>query len=481
VPAFEFYCGAGGASGSLSEGGAIRSMGGVDTSEAALLTMQAMEAGLPRSADAPAARLWLASASALLAAIAPAGALVGVSEAEQAWADSLTAEMREMLPTGVILSGGLLSAGTPCPDFSGLQTNGPAAGEASGCDHVYTYASAIELLRPRWSLWENVGLAILTLHYCIFAGLLRQQNRQVRCGVRCASQSGAPQKRPRALSWSARAGEPLPQLPPRSHSAPGSPAPLVGALLCEALDGDLPQLAARTTRARAQPAEAAAVGRKGKGKRGRAAAAAGEGVEEAATETAGDAEMAAAAAAAAAHLRYLREPATALQALLRRPRADGARPVLQNFESMVHNEDDVERCSLLGPGEDWMSLMERVARGEQSPTLADGRTSTVPWWLASYPDPRERSNAYGRMHYHRPATTVSASRPGPGNKLGRLFHWLQNRMMTVREMARLQTFPDWVRFFGTVEQAFAQVGNALPWCVGLALAHELNLAAAGWQ
>ena len=48
-------------------------------------------------------------------------------------------------------------------------------------------------------------------------------------------------------------------------------------------------------------------------------------------------------------------------------------------------------------------------------------------------------------------------------------HPEQNRTLTVREAARLQTFPDYFRFAGPPSAAFKQIGNAVPPRLGLAV------------
>jgi DNA (cytosine-5)-methyltransferase 1 len=57
-------------------------------------------------------------------------------------------------------------------------------------------------------------------------------------------------------------------------------------------------------------------------------------------------------------------------------------------------------------------------------------------------------------------------------------HPEQNRTLTVREAARIQTFPDWFRFAGPPSSAFKQIGNAVPprlgWAVGGALLAALQ-------
>ncbi|MDQ7903513.1 DNA (cytosine-5-)-methyltransferase [Phytohabitans sp. ZYX-F-186] len=55
-------------------------------------------------------------------------------------------------------------------------------------------------------------------------------------------------------------------------------------------------------------------------------------------------------------------------------------------------------------------------------------------------------------------------------------HPEQNRTLTVREAARLQTFPDWFRFAGPPSAAFRQIGNAVPPMLGEHLGQAVRRA-----
>lgn len=61
-------------------------------------------------------------------------------------------------------------------------------------------------------------------------------------------------------------------------------------------------------------------------------------------------------------------------------------------------------------------------------------------------------------------------------KQGRVLHPVQNRVVSVRECARSQGFPDKYRFYGNILDKHRQVGNAVPPPMGAALGREIKKA-----
>ena len=85
-------------------------------------------------------------------------------------------------------------------------------------------------------------------------------------------------------------------------------------------------------------------------------------------------------------------------------------------------------------------------------------------------------SVYGRMVWERPAPTMTTQCTGLGN--GRFGHPTQDRAITVREAALLQTFPKTYKFFAN-EQAVAitkasrYIGNAVPPVLGAVIGKSI--------
>lgn len=68
------------------------------------------------------------------------------------------------------------------------------------------------------------------------------------------------------------------------------------------------------------------------------------------------------------------------------------------------------------------------------------------------------SQIYKRLDANKPAYTITGSGGGGTH----VYHWKENRALTNRERARLQTFPDNFEFVGSKESVRKQIGMAVP-------------------
>ena len=71
-----------------------------------------------------------------------------------------------------------------------------------------------------------------------------------------------------------------------------------------------------------------------------------------------------------------------------------------------------------------------------------------------------RTTYYGRLLYDKPCFTITTYFNRLGNSSN--LHPEQQRMISIREGARLQSFKDDFIFYGTKTSQYKQIGNAVP-------------------
>ena len=133
--------------------------------------------------------------------------------------------------------------------------------------------------------------------------------------------------------------------------------------------------------------------------------------------------------------------------LYRTLEVQGAR-TLTAHRARPHNDRDLRDFGRLKEGENCGEAIKR------------GATFEFPYDRSSFTD------RYTRQHRDEPCSTIVAHL----SKDGLMFiHPTQNRSLTVREAARVQSFPDWFRFSVARTHQFRLIGNAVPPLVAEAL------------
>lgn len=133
-----------------------------------------------------------------------------------------------------------------------------------------------------------------------------------------------------------------------------------------------------------------------------------------------------------------------------------------NHTAAALSELDLRMIRSVPPGGNWKDIptsipSRRLAQIRESYKNGEGSRSTY----------------YGRLHWERPAYTISTYFNRPGN--GCYVHPSADRLITVREAARFQSFPDWYHFYGTRTSIYKQVGNAVPPLLAFVLARSLGV------
>jgi DNA (cytosine-5)-methyltransferase 1 len=137
---------------------------------------------------------------------------------------------------------------------------------------------------------------------------------------------------------------------------------------------------------------------------------------------------------------------------------------IPNHYSATLSELDIVMALAVPPGGNWKNIPESAPskRVEQIRTSYKNGGGS-------------RSTYYGRLHPDRPAYTISTNfhRPGNGCHLHYDYKGGQHRVISQREAARLQSFPDNFVFYGSRASVNNQIGNAVPPLLAYQIARTL--------
>lgn len=294
----------------------------------------------------------------------------------------------------------LLAGGPPCQGFS---INAPVRRVEDERNHLFLeFLRGVRVFRPKVVLIENVpGIVSFDGGSTVAAIHHALQSLGYRSAHRilCAAHYGVPQSRWRAIFLAARDDLALPPFPAPTHRAPVA-ANFGGAEADRGAGGD--GLRPHTTVA----------------------------------EAIGDLPPLLGDGAAGA-VAYAAPPSGWYQAELRAGLAE-----VRDHRASQLRPINLERLRHIPPGGSWRDIpVELLPDGMRRARRSD------------------HTKRYGRLHPDGLASTI-LTKCDP--HWGSFFHPTQDRVISVREAARLQSFPDHFWFGGSLTEQYEQVGNAVP-------------------
>ncbi|KOM54187.1 hypothetical protein LR48_Vigan10g007900 [Vigna angularis] len=360
----------------------------------------------------------------------------------------------------------VICGGPPCQGISGFNRfrnkENPLDDEKN--KQMVVYMDIVQYLKPKFTLMENVVDIVKFAdgflgRYAL--GRLIQMNYQARLGIMAAGSYGLPQFRLRMFLWGAAPSQKLPQFPLPTHDVivrgvipvefetntvaydEGHTVQLQRKLLLKEAISDLPPVQNSEHRDEmkyCKPAE---------------------------TE----------------FQRFIRS--TKSEMLGFQSKTKSSKTLLYDHRPLELNADDYQRvcripkkkgaCFRDLPGVlvgtdnkvEWDPDMERVYLDSGKPLVPDYAMSFVNG---------TSSKPFARLWWDETVPTV-VTRAEPHNQA--ILHPEQDRVLTIRENARLQGFPDFYKLCGPVKERYIQVGNAVAVPVARALGYTLGLAFQG--
>jgi DNA (cytosine-5)-methyltransferase 1 len=136
------------------------------------------------------------------------------------------------------------------------------------------------------------------------------------------------------------------------------------------------------------------------------------------------------------------------------------KPTSEYQKLMRKNSSHVLNNEIHFPNKKVIARMEHVKQGENWKKVPDHLWDTI--------RTNRHSSAYKRLKANDLSVTIDTGHMN-------YFHPLENRVPTVRESARLQSFPDDFKFLGNKGAQFTQVGNAVPPLLAKTIADEIMI------
>lgn len=141
----------------------------------------------------------------------------------------------------------------------------------------------------------------------------------------------------------------------------------------------------------------------------------------------------------------------------------------ENLQDYMTVFDAISKFPKLGAGETHGEISNHRSAGvseknltrlKHTPEGGDRRDWPEELILDCHKTKKGFMDTYGRLSWDQPARTLTTRCTSISN--GRFAHPAQNRGLSVREAAALQSFPDNFEFIGNLAQSARQVGNAVP-------------------
>lgn len=130
--------------------------------------------------------------------------------------------------------------------------------------------------------------------------------------------------------------------------------------------------------------------------------------------------------------------------------------MLYNHITYSLSELDLKMVRSVPPGGNWKNISENLPSQRLKRIRETGGRTTL----------------YGRLTWNKPSYTITTYFNRPGN--GTYIHPDHDRVITAREAARLQTFPDDFVFQGSKGSFCVQIGNAVPPLLAFSFAQRIK-------